>query len=46
VYEHIKQVLAEELAAQPVLDFGGLWFTVAIKEGVRVCEWTVTFSHP
>ncbi|KAJ7711823.1 hypothetical protein B0H14DRAFT_2645592 [Mycena olivaceomarginata] len=33
VYKHIKQVLAEGLAAQPILDFGGLWFTVAVKEG-------------
>ncbi|KAJ7740417.1 hypothetical protein B0H14DRAFT_2638086 [Mycena olivaceomarginata] len=40
VYEHIKQVLAEELAAWPVLDFGGLWFTIAMKEGSR-CEFYV-----
>jgi hypothetical protein len=29
----VKKVLAKELAERPVLDFGGLWFCVAVKEG-------------
>ncbi|KAJ7328890.1 hypothetical protein DFH08DRAFT_751493 [Mycena albidolilacea] len=33
VYERVKKVLAKELADRPVLDFGGLWFCVAVKEG-------------
>ncbi|KAJ7814762.1 hypothetical protein B0H14DRAFT_3746961 [Mycena olivaceomarginata] len=33
VYDRVKTVLAEEFAARPALDFGGLWFMVAVKEG-------------
>ncbi|KAJ7685268.1 hypothetical protein DFH06DRAFT_1028808 [Mycena polygramma] len=33
VYERVHRVLASELADRPALDFGGLFFVVAVKEG-------------